>query len=89
MAMTAAKGVADNSAHRATNRALEMLNSRMEQLLVLKFLENKKCSYPADMGGYILYLIPAMRCHTEILKGNTDSEKCRQEKWKALDTSSE
>ncbi len=84
IAMIEVEGFSDDSAPRESNRQLQMLNVRLNQLIALQLMEVHKCPSPKHTSSGIAYSIQALQCQTEKIKGNYTSEKCDTSKWKSI-----
>lgn len=84
MAMIEAQGMTDKSTSRKTNRQLELLNHRIEQMIYLQFASQHKCTFPNEIGSLYFYMISALECVNDRLVGKNDSQKCEISKWKSI-----
>lgn len=82
-ALSWAQGVGDNSAPRATLRAMETVAVLERANFNLKLLELNRCrTLPAPMTeGLGEYAGQALACSTEIVKGNNSSPTCVLASW--------
>ena len=76
-----AQGLTDNSAPRQTNRELGMINERLQQPIVLQQMRAYGCRFPTETSSGGAYLLKAMKCENEMLKGRRDAPECDQDKW--------
>jgi hypothetical protein len=82
MADRHADEIGDNSAPRATLRAMEESNNLAEASMILSFMRDGRCALPSHPPSYISYFGAALECHTAILGGaKADDAKCDREKW--------
>lgn len=76
--------IGDNSAPRATMRAIKDTNSIQIAAITLMLMRDHKCSVPKRAPSHVTYMIPAMECRTEQLKGNYKAPQCETSTWKPL-----
>ena len=76
-----AQSLGDSSAPRQTNRELEIINERLRQLIVLQQMHAYGCRFPTETSGGGAYLMQAIKCQTEMLKGRRDAPECDRDKW--------
>ena len=79
-----AEGLADNSAPRATMRAVEDQNALLKAQIALTLMQSHKCSLPRRAPSWITYSLNALKCSTEKLKGNYKSPECDSSTWTPL-----
>jgi hypothetical protein len=79
--------VGDNSAPRATLRAMEDANSLTEARIALDLMRDNHCPLPKTTPSYIWYLSPALTCSTDKLKGvgNGAPPSCDHSTWKPME----
>lgn len=77
-------GVSDNSAPRATLRAIEDNNILLRAQQTFEIMKLNKCTMPTRAPTGTRYMIPALECRTERLRGTRDSPKCDRKTWKPL-----
>lgn len=76
-----AAGVADDSAPRATMRAVQDNGSYIQAMLLLEMLRSNGCPLPKEVPSGITYLTNALECRTDRESGVKDSPKCDYSKW--------
>ena len=76
-----ARSLSDNSAPRQTNRELEIINERLQQLIVLQQMRAYGCRFPTETSGGGAYLMKALECETAMLRGRQDAPECDRDKW--------
>lgn len=81
IAVSKAESIGDNSAPRATLRALEIANELTLVTANLTLMSNQRCPLPAEPIRTGKYLLNALKCSTERLKGVADSPLCDFAKW--------
>lgn len=75
-------GVADNSAPRATIRAVEINSELITQSIILQQMITLKCSPPTSAPKTQRYWKNASECH--LAKGEAEiRDKCSRAKWRA------
>ena len=85
MADRFADGVGDNSAPRATLRAIEEGNDLLKANLTLQFMRDNKCSLPKAAPSGSDYISAALECSTQRLKVGFEAAKavCDRANWVA------
>ena len=83
LAANVAEGLGDNSAPRATLRAIEDSNSLTQAHIALDLMRDYHCPLPKDAPDSAYYLSPALTCATDRLKarGSDSPESCDRSKW--------
>jgi hypothetical protein len=76
--------LADNSAPRATMRAIRDNNALQLASITLTLMASNKCPLPKRAPSEVTYMLPAMECRTEQLKGNYKAPQCDSSTWKPL-----
>jgi hypothetical protein len=76
-----ADGVTDDSAPRATMRAVQDQNALLKAQIALALMRDNKCPLPKRAPSSLTYMIPAMTCKTEKLKGNYKAPACDYSTW--------
>lgn len=76
--------IGDNSAPRATMRAVRDQNSLLKAQIALQLMRDNKCSLPKRAPSGLTYSLDAMKCQTEKMKGNYKAPECDTTAWKAL-----
>ena len=76
--------LADNSAPRATMRAIQDNNALQLASIALTLMSNNKCPLPKRAPSEVTYMLPAMECRTEQLKGNYKAAQRDTSTWKPL-----
>jgi len=76
-----ASSIGDNSAARATVRALENLAELSAQGLILDIMKNEGCPMPVQVHAPAGYVLGAMDCETARLKHG--KAECDRTEWKA------
>lgn len=84
LAKSDAEGISDNSAPRATMRAVQDNNELLLASMTLTLMREHKCTIPKRAPAGITYLLPALECRNEQLKGNIKAPQCDTSGWKAL-----
>lgn len=84
LAETHAEGIADDSAPRATMRAVRDQNALLEGQLALTLMRDHKCPLPKRVPSWISYSLNALECKTEKMKGDYKSAKCDSSTWTPL-----
>lgn len=79
-----AEGMTDDSAPRATMRAAQDQNALLKAQIALTLMHDNKCSLPKRAPSSITYLLNALKCQTEKLKGNFKSPECDHSTWTAM-----
>ena len=85
MADRFADSVGDNSAPRATLRAIEEGNDLLKANMTLQFMRDNKCSLPKSAPSGSGYLGAALECSTQRLKVGYEAAKsaCDRANWVA------
>jgi hypothetical protein len=81
LAESYAEGVTDNSAPRATMRAARDQDSLLKAQIALSLMRENKCTLPKRVPSSLTYMLNAMKCQTEKLKGNYKSTECDYSTW--------
>ena len=83
LAANFALGLGDNSAPRASLRAMEDANSLSQAHMALDLMRDYHCTMPKDAPDAAYYMIPALTCATDRLKatGRDSPESCDRTKW--------
>ena len=76
-----ADGVTDDSAPRATMRAVQDQNALLKAQIALALMRDNKCTLPKRAPSSLTYMLPAMTCKTEKLKGNYKAPACDASTW--------
>lgn len=76
--------IADNSAPRATMRAIRDNNELQLASMTLSLMRDNKCALPKRAPSKFTYMLPAMECRTEQLKGNLKASQCDASAWTPL-----
>lgn len=76
--------IGDNSAPRATMRAVQDQNALLKAQIALQLMRDNKCVLPKRAPSGLTYSLDALKCQTEKLKGNYKAPECDSSKWKAL-----
>ena len=76
-----AEGIADNSAPRATMRAIQISNQLSNAQMILTLMSANKCPLPKRAPSSINYALDATKCATEVLRGNYSSDMCKRANW--------
>lgn len=85
LAQNHADAFGDNSAPRATLRAMEDANSLTEARFALDLMRDNHCPLPKKTPSYIWYISPAMECATDRLKGQAAPPSCDHGTWKPME----
>jgi len=83
MASSDIDGLLDNSAPRATLRAMEINNSLIQAQIAIDLLKAKACPLPSHVPTSSTYFSSALSCKNDQMKGVKDSESCKRENWTA------
>lgn len=85
MADRFANSVGDNSAPRATLRAIEEGNDLLKANMTLQFMRDNKCSLPKSPPSGGAYISAALECSTQRLKVGFEATKsvCDRANWMA------
>lgn len=75
------EGIGDDSAHRETNRQTRMLNQRIFQFILIFQMQAHECDIPKLPSGGMGYMVDAVECQTELIRGNSGRPECDQSKW--------
>ena len=83
LASNFAEGLGDNSAPRATLRAIEDSNSLTQAHMALDLMRDYHCPMPKDAPASAYYLSAALTCDTDRLKakGSDTPDSCDRSKW--------
>ncbi|MBA3942140.1 MAG: hypothetical protein C0520_13100 [Sphingopyxis sp.] len=81
MASRWADSIGDNSAPRATLRAMEDANSLSQGSIVVTLMQANRCALPDHAPSIKRYLGAALTCSTDRLKGGADVPSCKMESW--------
>lgn len=76
--------IGDDSAPRATMRAIRDQNSLTKAQIALQLMHDNKCALPKRAPSGLTYSLDAMKCRTEKMKGNFKAPECDINSWKAL-----
>lgn len=79
-----AAGVSDNSAPRATLRAIEDSNVLLRAQHTFEIMKLNKCTMPSRAPTGARYMLDALECRNERLLGTKDSPKCDRKTWTPL-----
>lgn len=79
-----ASSVGDNSAPRATLRAMEDANEWSKAKMALDLMRDHRCPMPKSLPSAGPYISAALECRTARMKvsGTTTPEECKRENWK-------
>jgi hypothetical protein len=83
MASTDAEGVLDNSAPRATLRAVEISNFMATATAALQLMQARSCPLPDHAPTPNTYFMSALSCKTDQGAGKKDTPACDRKTWKA------
>ena len=75
------RGIGDDSAPRQANREMEMINERLQQLIVLQLMQAYECQFPTEASDGSAYLVPALECNLKRLTGHPDAPECERDNW--------
>lgn len=81
LAESDAESIGDDSAPRATMRAIRDQNALLKAQIALSLMHDYKCSLPKRAPSKLTYMLNAMKCQTEKLKGNYKSTECDYSTW--------
>jgi hypothetical protein len=78
--------LADDSAPRATMRAMEDSNALATAKIALDLMRDNRCPLPKSAPNTASYLTAALACRTDRIKatGAETPESCKRENWKPL-----
>ena len=79
-----AQGIGDDSVYRAMLHELKIGNYYKVRELNLTLMQANKCPLPSDPVYPSEYMIDALSCATEQVKGNANSPKCDFNSWKRV-----
>lgn len=82
MAENHVDGMGDDSAPRATLRAIQEQNSLQTAAITLQLMRDNKCEIPKRAPNYTTYELNALDCAAERAKGNNDAPQCKRDNWK-------
>lgn len=87
LAANNAASIGDNSAPRATLRAMEDANTLTEARIALDLMRDNRCSLPKTTPSYIWYLSAALTCSTDRLKAGAGKSptSCDRSTWTRID----
>jgi len=90
MAANFASSVGDNSAPRATLRAMEDANSLSEAKMALDLMRDHRCAMPKTVPNSALYSLEAMTCASDRMKigAGANPPSCDRAQWKGIGGSS-
>ena len=76
-------GLGDNSAPRATNRALNAVELRLRQLIAITQMQSHGCAVPKQLSGGAPYFDNAMKCHGDMISGRSTAPipSCDYDTW--------
>lgn len=85
MADRFADGIGDNSAPRATLRAIEEGNDLLKANMTLQFIRDNKCPLPKSAPSGTSFISAALECSTQRLKVGIEAAKivCDRANWVA------
>lgn len=82
LAQNSAEGIGDNSAPRATLRAMEDNNALIRAQMTLELMRAAGCTLPARAPVAGTFLLDAMECQTALLRGGRAGEgACETATW--------
>lgn len=86
LAANYASSVGDNSAPRATLRAMEDANTLTAARIALDLMRDNRCPLPKIVPNYIWYLNDALTCTTDRMKAGAGQSpaSCDRANWKRL-----
>lgn len=79
IALLYVRGIGDDSAHRASYRELEKVGRLLQKQILLDFMRQKKCQFPALPS--FNYGASALECMDA---GDSSHPDCDMSKWKSL-----
>lgn len=87
LAANNAASIGDNSAPRATLRAVEDANTLTEARIALDLMRDNRCPLPKTTPSYIWYLSAALTCSTDRLKAGAGQSpaSCDRSTWTRMD----
>jgi hypothetical protein len=88
LAANNAAGLADNSAPRATLRAMEDANTLARARITLDLMRDNRCTMPKSVPDAVTFLLPALTCATDRLKarGTESPASCDRSTWQPAGT---
>jgi hypothetical protein len=84
LAVNEAEGIGDNSAPRATLRAMEDANTLSFANITLALMRDNHCPMPKSAPAAVFYLSPALTCATDRLKGTASPPSCDRSTWQSI-----
>lgn len=87
LAANNAASIGDNSAPRATLRAMEDANTLAEARIALDLMRDNRCALPKTTPSYIWYISAALTCSTDRLKAGAGQSptSCDRSTWTRID----
>jgi hypothetical protein len=84
LAESLASSVGDNSAPRATLRAMEDANELSKAKMALDLMRDHRCPMPKTLPSAGPYISAALDCRTARMKASSSAtpEECKRENWK-------
>lgn len=88
MASRSADGLTDDSAPRATMRAAQDTADLTRAQLIVTLMQANHCTLPNHAASEMTYLLPAMTCKTDEMKGTASPPSCKMQDWQPMGSSS-
>jgi hypothetical protein len=85
MAGRSADELTDDSAPRATMRAAQDTADLTRAQLIITLMQANHCALPDHAASDVTYLVPAMTCKTDQMKGTASPPSCKIENWQPAD----
>ena len=79
-----AEGVTDDSAPRATMRAVRDQNALLKAQIAVSLMRHHKCALPKRAPSSLTYMLDAIKCRTKKLEGNYKATECDYSTWTPL-----
>ena len=80
------RGIMDDSAHRETNRQLQIANQYLLQLMALYHMQAHDCILPTTITTGLDYLSDALKCDRALLAGDgAKAPECDRSQWTTED----
>jgi hypothetical protein len=81
MASRWAESIGDNSAPRATNRAIEDSNALTQAQITLALMQASRCTLPDHAPSIKKYISEALTCSSDRLKFGNNAPSCEMKNW--------
>lgn len=84
MASRSADGFTDDSAPRATMRAAQDTADLTRAQLIVTLMQANHCALPDHAASELTYMLPAMTCKTDEMKGTASPPSCKMQDWQPI-----